>query len=100
MEFRKEGYRQRVDKQTLDWRNGKSEHNQTDDECCPDFSCCRPQLLAPREVREIFYNAYLKENHKTTERLLMEFLGRMIADLPGKQKVHIVGLDASRQEVD
>lgn len=37
-------YRERVRKQTLKWCFGVSEHNKVDDECCPDFSCCRPEL--------------------------------------------------------
>ena len=84
-----------VDEQLKFWLSGKSIHNQDRDECCPDFSCCRPELQAPKEVREIFYMAYLKDNQDLINRLLMEFLGHLVA---GKN-VHIVGLEAMRQEV-
>ena len=29
------------------WLAGHPEHNTERDECCPDFSCCQPHLLAP-----------------------------------------------------
>jgi hypothetical protein len=25
-----------------------------DNECCPDFSCCKPELLQPKAVREAY----------------------------------------------
>lgn len=33
------------------WVRGKSVHNDERDECCPDFSCCSPELLAPEHER-------------------------------------------------
>jgi hypothetical protein len=98
--FRKQGYVKRLNKQTLDWLNGNPQHNKVDDECCPDFSCCKPELLAPIEVRQVFFNADLKGDHATTDRLLGEFLGKMIDSIPSKPKVHIAGLDVQRQEVE
>jgi len=41
----KPGYQDRVKQQTLRWAEGKPYHNTIDDECCPDFSCCRPELF-------------------------------------------------------
>ena len=38
-------YRERVRSQTLSWAQGRPYHNKIDDECCPDFSCCRPDLF-------------------------------------------------------
>ncbi len=99
-EFRKDGYKERCNKQLLDWLDGKPTHNKVDDECCPDFSCCQPSLLAPLEVREVFYKASMKENYRLTERMLTEFLGKMIAALPSKKRVYIAGLDVMRQEVE
>ena len=34
------------------WIHGVSIHNAFSDECCPDFSCCRPELLNDRAKRE------------------------------------------------
>lgn len=36
-----------VYKQLILWVCGKSIHNHITDECCPDFSCCEPQLKEP-----------------------------------------------------
>ena len=38
-------YRSRARRQALQWAFGICEHNHVDDECCPDFSCCRPELF-------------------------------------------------------
>lgn len=84
------------EEQLLLWVNGESIHNKERGECCPDFSCCRPELLAPKEVRELFCKAYLEDNEDLMNRLLMEFLSR---SLEGKN-VHIAGLEAMRQELE
>lgn len=39
------GYHDRVRVQTLRWAEGTPYHNNVDDECCPDFSCCQPDLF-------------------------------------------------------
>ena len=81
------------------WVNGTPRHmgGKRRGQCCPDFSCCRPDLLAPREVRELFAAAWRSQNDTVIERMLMEFLGKGIAQL--SKKVHIAGLEASRQEI-
>lgn len=76
------------------WLDGKSVHNIETDECCPDFSCCRPELLAPIEIREIFVKAYGQGNENVTNRLLMEFLDKSLKGYD----FYIAGLEASRQE--
>lgn len=40
-------YRARAQAQLAKWAMGQPYHNLTDDECCPDFSCCHPELLEP-----------------------------------------------------
>lgn len=42
------------DEQLRRWVDGKSECPNTDGECCPDFSCCMPHLLAPEPARRAF----------------------------------------------
>lgn len=42
------------DKQLADWLNGNPVHDGLRDECCPDFSCCHPELLWPKERRQEF----------------------------------------------
>lgn len=38
-------YRERMRVQALEWAKGNPQHNRIDDECCPDFSCCMPDLF-------------------------------------------------------
>jgi hypothetical protein len=38
-------YRERARVQALKWAMGQPYHNRIDDECCPDFSCCCPELF-------------------------------------------------------
>lgn len=38
-------YQQRARRQGWNWVSGISKHNEVDDECCPDFSCCYPNLF-------------------------------------------------------
>lgn len=40
--------------QISDWLAGKPWHNHLRNECCPDFSCCKPELLAPLHERKAF----------------------------------------------
>jgi len=44
-------------------------------ECCPDFSCCQPHLLAPEEERIFF-----RDNPDKRSGMLVEFLARMLRD--------------------
>lgn len=37
--------KERANAQLLAWAQGRPYHNTVDDECCPDFSCCHPDLL-------------------------------------------------------
>jgi hypothetical protein len=46
-------YRDRVERQGLEWIDGNSLHNQQDDECCPDFSCCFPECYEQDRLKRI-----------------------------------------------
>ena len=87
------------DEQLARWLRGEYVHNDTRDECCPDFSCCKPELLAPQEERE----AFVTLSDKDREHLLFTFLGRAI-ELAGSKKVHLAGdpliLDSAREGGD
>jgi hypothetical protein len=41
--------------QTLAWAQGRPYHNPVDDECCPDFSCCHPDLFERDDVKRWRY---------------------------------------------
>ena len=91
MSFRKDGYKERLETQTINWLNGKPEHNKIDDECCPDFSCCTPELLASKEERQKFYNAHISGDTKTINKMLGDFLGWMLARNIPMKDIHIIG---------
>lgn len=77
------------------WVEGESVHDDKLKQCCPDFSCCNKKVSTPKAVKEIFRNAFLKDNQAVVNRMLMEFLSNALS---GKN-VYIAGLDASRQEL-
>jgi len=71
------GYKARCEIQVKSWVAGISRHNKIDDECCPDFSCCTPKSLQPREVRELF----AASDGEQREHMLFGFLGGMLKDV-------------------
>ena len=73
------------------WVEGEPIHNKDRDECCPDFSCCRPELLADKKIRTAFKNG----TEESRNELLGFFLGQGIATYVPKKKVHIAGLKPS-----
>ena len=72
---------QSVKDQLEKWVGGESVHNTERDECCPDFSCCKPEMLAPQHEREAFAKAAAEGDNgsKTVDGLLMGFLGRLLS---------------------
>lgn len=55
------------------WVDARSVHNHRFNECCPDFSCCRPELLASEDVRRAFQQA----GPETREAMLWDFLAAL-----------------------
>ena len=55
-------------------------------ECCPDFSCCHPALLWPREKREEFAAA----DDRARQRLLFGALVDLLA-AEGADDVYVAG---------
>ena len=56
------------------WAKGLSVHNTTRDECCPDFSCCNPNIHTPQAVRRRFRDG----DRKTRAKLLVGFLAGLL----------------------
>jgi hypothetical protein len=74
-------YQEKRDEQLREWVKGNPIHNDAGvdgGECCPDFSCCSPELLAPRKVREAFAAARAAGDQAKLNRMLGRFLGAMI----------------------
>lgn len=62
------------------WVDGKPHHNNERDECCPDFSCCQPDLLAPEPARRAFRDAVVAGNENVYTAMLGQFLGGLVGD--------------------
>lgn len=57
-------YKERARVQALNWAQGKSYHNNIDDECCPDFSCCHPEcFIIDSTERWKKYHRYYGNKH-------------------------------------
>jgi hypothetical protein len=71
------------DEQLQGWLAGEPRCPNDRGECCPDFSCCKPQLLQPLEVRRQFMAAPPAQR----QRMLMGFLGSFVAAIDPKARV-------------
>ena len=79
------------DEQLAEWLKGNSIHNDDTESCCPDFSCCLPDLLVDQQTRQAFVNA----NEELRMSMLGMFFGKAIEQMTkgdGK-KVYVVGAD-------
>ena len=76
-------------KEQLDkWVAGDSVHDYENDQCCPDFSCCNPDLAAHIGDREIFRKYFLEGNDSGTMTMLTGFLLNLV--MKNKVNVHII----------
>lgn len=90
-------YKERSNFQLDEWVKGNPIHNDVDDECCPDFSCCDIKALADEEMRKTFKALKLQVDKETGPSpsysammgMLMEFMGKMIAKHFPDKKVHV-----------
>ena len=80
-------YKDRCNHQLIEWVNGNPIHNDIDDECCPDFSCCKPEFLQPLEIRETFRCA----DEETRMGMLMTFLSGAMDSAFQDKNIHIAG---------
>lgn len=87
------------DEQVRLWLEGKSVHEGSPGkgECCPDFSCCRPEFQASREDRERFAKAYFAGDEDAKMEMLMGFLARAM-DLEFGDRVHVAGRGGAANE--
>lgn len=78
------------DEQLAGWLAGEPSCPNDAGECCPDFSCCQPSLLADETVRRRFKEATDEERHA----MLFGFLGAAMA-LMTDGDVYVAGDPAS-----
>ena len=64
------------------WVKGDSYHLiGKHDSCCPDFSCCNPELKVNKKTRETFYAAYKQKNDRVVRGMLMTFLSSFMRSI-------------------
>lgn len=80
------------EEQLTEWVKGNSIHNTDRDECCPDFSCCNPDVNTPKEERELFMELHDNKDEPEKMRMLGMFLGRAFATLNLSKNIHIGGM--------
>jgi hypothetical protein len=80
------------DEQLRRWAAGDSVCPNTRHECCPDFSCCKPQFGWPLEKRAKFVAAGQGER----EKMMMGALGDLIASTG--EKAHVTRGDPTDHE--
>jgi len=78
------------------WVLGNSIHNNEDDECCPDFSCCNKKVVTSREVRDRFAKAVADNDNKTQMKMLSSFLKQ--GALTMGKKVYVAGVSDKESE--
>ena len=71
--------------QVCRWIQGESLHDPVMNRHVPDYSCCRPELLAHREERELFLWYYMLGDVPAVERVLLMFMGRMLRGIRGRR---------------
>ena len=76
-----------IQHQVNEWVAGRPWHNTVRDECCPDFSCCRPDLIWPDEMRKEF----AASDDQTQQEMCMCGLGLALTELSPEKSVHIAG---------
>ena len=66
------------------WVDGNPKCPNDRGECCPDFSCCHPNLLSPIEMRRMF-----RDCPERREAMLFGFLGGAMAELSEETNVNV-----------
>ena len=74
-----------VERQLKLWANGDAHCPNEHGECCPDFSCCKPQLMWPEEQRQLF----LTSPKATRELMLLGSLVSFAESLGSKVKINV-----------
>lgn len=89
--------KKRAELQVEEWVKGNSQHNYIDNECCPDFSCCKPEMLVDEVTRKMFKNG----TEKQRESFMYTFLANAIAICaPGKKAFICNGKDEIAKELN
>lgn len=83
---------QTTDEQLALWLEGENVHAAAG-ECCPDFSCCKPEIAAPADERRAFV-----DHPEARIGMLMTFLGRAIQHHYEGKTAYIAGDQTNYEE--
>ncbi|MGG8495942.1 hypothetical protein ACQY1Q_05975 [Tenacibaculum sp. TC6] len=116
MKLKGNTYKKRVKHQLIEWVKGNSIHNEKDNECCPDFSCCKPNLLQPEEIRKTFYtlselgdkemkewekdNSIETPNYDKAHSMLGGFLCSGLDEIDPNKSIHVVGSSFNKSKLN
>lgn len=67
----------KLDEQLKMWKAGISVHNMETDECCPDFSCCKPECAATAEERVRYVSAHVSGDKTVLHPMIGRFIGKV-----------------------
>ena len=101
--------KERIAYQLEEWVKGNPIHNTIDEECCPDFSCCKPEFLQPEEIRRTFQEVYKKADEEEFNPdfhpyddakmgMLMSFMGNALNKYVPEKKIHITDGNVSHKK--
>lgn len=54
------------------WVEGQNIHNSKTDDCCPDFSCCQPDMEWEVENKILFAEAYVNQDLELVKKLMVK----------------------------
>jgi hypothetical protein len=102
MKIKGKTYKERCTDQLNKWVDGNPIHNNIDNECCPDFSCCKSELLQPRKIRETFKEVSIKADKEEFNPnyhpyddakmgMLSSFLAPVVSSALSGKNIHIAG---------
>lgn len=77
-------YCRNTEEQLRWWLEGDSRHNSTLDECCPDFSCCQPELQWGADERKTYVEAYNTGDEQVRDSMNQTALVRAIEHMHTK----------------
>jgi hypothetical protein len=103
MDQKFDSYAQASAHQLKEWQAGRPWHNpwspgsteakygKYDGECCPDFSCCMPDMLWPQTARDAFVSA----GEETRSRMLFGSLSSLTSS--SDATIHVVDEDEHQE---
>lgn len=83
--------KERCQFQLEEWVKGNSIHNDVDEQCCPDFSCCRKNVNTPVEKRQEYLKIYNEQGPDGCVEMLGGFLSNMLLTSGKEMNVEIIG---------